>query len=690
MGINFESNVGFESVGLSLAYLVHGKYHDENGVERSVYWCGPPSRVGSGLVAPVPSHPSIDNRSKADVGVIWESRLSRCSMDMNLGGLDQTIQSVTDLNFNVKIAGGPNNEDAEPGELRRDMIFGRWANKEVYAWLYDLGTGDSQLMARGFFDRDPTSINPGVFQVIVTVASFVPTLPWPSYQVPSDASEWADDVYPTDNYKANIHVLNPDHAGKHMGPIFGDAEQAQFFSADAMEVQTATLPTPTSEPGSDWIWREAVPYGWNNAAGGQRYVFALAAIEPDCYVHEVRYQYLAPSAFLRPVRAEYIVIRQDDANNGPIGTVVRFRFTLLGAHGGPVVWWMGPKCKVFVRISGRNFGEVTSTANGVPEYSLNPNPSPKYKVWNILEDIFSQPWYLRHALDELSPGLPARIWGTGALSDFRANAPNIHGPDQDQWTSMACAVPIDLTDRPMSLREGLGTLAASFPFDIVQRYDEAVLDMRMYPVWRTGIGDVPDRVFTLGEMAQTDPPNITQTSDPEGDYGNAIVIVTAKKYVQPLTETGLDGTNSGVDEIDPTAKKQFTVNDNFEQAPPQAGAHIPLEIKLEEWHHEGDAGDSRAAWNLGLERAQPQRVIQATHGVRSFGLEMGSAIQYDIVGVNRDVGMVRKMRFDYDQQRVQVTSLHTSHYSSVRSRANVDESYRGDTRRESPSDTEEG
>tara|TARA_R110000824_G_scaffold7944_1_gene36240 strand:- start:2063 stop:3907 length:1845 start_codon:yes stop_codon:yes gene_type:complete len=612
-------------------------------------------------------------------------------MDMNLGGLEENIQSITDLNFNVKIAGGPNNEDAEPGELRRDMIFGRWANKEVYAWLYDLGTGDSQLLARGFFDRDPTSINPGVFQVTVTVAPFVPTLPWPSYQIPSDTSEWDSNIHPTNNYKANVLVLNPDHAGKHMGPIFGDADQAQFFSADAMEVRFGT----GNIPGSDWIWREIVPYGWNNAPLSSRYIFALAAIEPDCYVHDVVIQRLGTgtsddaTATLAPTRMEYVVLKQEDVNNGPIGTVVRFRVTLAGLYPNPFVWWMGPKCKVFARISGRNFGVVTSTTDGVPEYSLNTNPSPKYKVWNILEDIFSQPWYLRHALDELSPGLPARIWGSGALADFRATAPNIHGPDQDQWTSMACAVPVDITERPMSLREGLSTLAASFPFDIVQRYDDAVLDMRMYPIWRRGIGDVPDRVFTLGEMAKTDPPNITQLSDPNGEYGNAILNVTAKKYVQPLTITTMEASNSGVDQIDPTAKKQFTVNDIFEQSPSQAGATIPLDIELKEWHHEGDAGDSRASWNLGLERAQPQRVIQATHGVRSFGLDMGSTIQYDIVGVNRDVGMVRKMRFDYDRQVVQVTSLHTSHYSSVRSRANVDESYRGDTRRESPSDPEE-
>jgi hypothetical protein len=40
---------------------------------------------------------------------------------------------------------------------------------------------------------------------------------------------------------------------------------------------------------------------------------------------------------------------------------------------------------------------------------------------------------------------------------------------------------------------------------------------------------------------------------------------------------------------------------------------------------------------------------------------MGEAIKYDMVGINSDVGMVRKMRFDFDLQQVQITSYHIDH-----------------------------
>ena len=103
-----------------------------------------------------------------------------------------------------------------------------------------------------------------------------------------------------------------------------------------------------------------------------------------------------------------------------------------------------------------------------------------------------------------------------------------------------------------------------------------------------------------------------------------------------------------------------------EQGPTRAAARIYANVDLKYWHHLGQDGDTQAASVVGNERPQPQRVIQATHGVRSVDVEMGSAIRYDIPGVNDDVGMVRKMRFDYDLQTVQITSYHVDHYSNTR------------------------
>ena len=104
MAIDFTGDSGFESVGVSLAYLVYGVYHDENGTERAVYWCGPKNRVGSGLIAPVPPNP--EHRG-GGLEVIWESSLTRSSLESDLVPLHQYIQTVTDLNFNVDISGPP-------------------------------------------------------------------------------------------------------------------------------------------------------------------------------------------------------------------------------------------------------------------------------------------------------------------------------------------------------------------------------------------------------------------------------------------------------------------------------------------------------------------------------------------------------------------------------------------------------
>jgi len=40
---------------------------------------------------------------------------------------------------------------------------------------------------------------------------------------------------------------------------------------------------------------------------------------------------------------------------------------------------------------------------------------------------------------------------------------------------------------------------------------------------------------------------------------------------------------------------------------------------------------------------------------------MGAYVRYSIPGVNKEVGMVRKMRFDYDLQQVQMTTYHVDH-----------------------------
>ena len=717
MPIDFSGGVGAEGRALSLAYLVRGRYHDENGVERFVHWCGPKNRTGSGLIAAMPQELPSSMRGEPTKGdILWEARLERCAIDSNLGPLHQNIQVVNDLNFNVDISGGPNAPVPQPGDLLRDIVYGRWTNKDVRLWLYDLGSGDSQLMAHGYFDRNPTSINANVFQVTVAIQPFLPEMAWPSILLPTEVDDFIGDKYgvsssvaaPDVYYGTNNFFLNPDLLGKYMGTCHGESQTAQLNSNPTQERAYPGVGGWSLVPGNDWGWREAFPYGYTNhhvlSTWSQRWIFALVALERHVYVNEVAFplvgNYLGGSPpFLfengEPFRPQvFETLYNEDPTNGPVGTVVRIQI-LVGAgdedqSSNPCVFWMGPKTRIFVRISGANAAKPRAASEqvaipGLTRMERDPNffSTDRGYPWMILEDLVTNPDYLRDTLEGVSPGLSTRIWGGTALADFEGATPlgltvGVPGVAQDSWERLCCAVPFDFTEnRPMTLREGLGSLAAAYPFDIVTRLDPVATETRMYPIWRTSFSSAPDRVFTASMLSQTDPPSLTQLDNPDGFYANEITNTFPKKYTQPHVEVlnpqNDDTSNYGENKIDPIAETNYTVHDAVEQSAEKEGAKIFYGGKLKNWHHGGDDGDSLASWSLGIGRSQPQRVIQATHGVRSFDVEMGAAIRYDITGVNSDVGMVRKMRFDYDLQRVQITSYHVDYYTTDRADRSSDD-----------------
>lgn len=755
MPIDFTQENAPGGVGVSLAYLVMGMYHDENGVERTVYWCGPKNRTGSGLMAPVPA--SVGSAVKRhSEPVVWEARLSRGVLDADLGPLTQHIQVITDMNFNVDISGGPNARVPVAGDLLRDVVYGRWSKKMVWAWLYDLGTGETQPIASGFFDRNPTSINANVFQVTIDVQPFLPEMAWPSRQLPTstetsfpdatwgpagDGDRYSEGEYGPHArrlYKCSVFQMNSDHFAKYMGSLFSQSPNAGSNQIDSLPRPSTDSTGPVNDwpyrnvadyqpgqpwphiPSNDWGWREVIPYGYNNSAqvgnSWLRYCFAFVAFEPDCYVHDVVYQHNGAVTRLDAEvinntsywtkKTNFKTLRNEDPENGPIGTVVRITFSVgnytwasnnLDDSANPLCWWGSRKCRIFARVSGagtavpddpslqiaQSLGVTLmkdGTTVGGPGYSSVYEGN---RVWRVLEDVFAQPYYLRDELEAISPGLSGRIWGGTALSDFKSNVPDVGTGTQDEkhkFTGLNANVPSGLFElsrrsgdspgrfnpgagRPMSLREGLGSLASSFPFDIVQRVDPAVGETRLYPIWRTSFESPPDRIFEAQDLSKTDPPSLTQLADPDGNYANAIVVTFGEKYMQPelLCPQDLE-LNSGENLIDPTDERPFTYVSSDELLPEKVGTRIYKHIGVKKWNHVGDFGNELASRNLSQECAQPQRVVQATHGVRSFDVEMGSAIRYDITGVNGDVGMVRKMRFDYDLQTVQITSYHIDHY----------------------------
>ena len=80
------------------------------------------------------------------------------------------------------------------------------------------------------------------------------------------------------------------------------------------------------------------------------------------------------------------------------------------------------------------------------------------------------------------------------------------------------------------------------------------------------------------------------------------------------------------------------------------------------WNHFDDNGnEAYARQYLGPEQAQPQRVITATHGIRSFEMQLGETLAYEIRGVNPATGQIRHLHFNYDDQTVEVTTNLADH-----------------------------
>jgi hypothetical protein len=641
---------------LSLAYLFEATYHDENGVERMVHWCGPKARVGSGLSVPVPSYPG----NERPMSCVWEARLTRASMDMTMGNIDQFIGAISDLSFNVDISGGSQASVPVPGDLRRDIVFGRWTNKECRLWILDLETGDTQVMGKGTLGRNPSSINANTFQLVMDINPLFPaTLDWPQGAIPTDVDEVF--TYPnssgTHNYAPTQYMLNPDHAGKFLGLNFGNGSVID----------------------DDYVWKELIPFGRHPISSSETYVFCWVSPQRNCYVSEVFYENTNGENVPLEVLSHSIeTIEFLDPTMGPAGTCVRVRLPSTSSFN--FVWYSpagGAKSRMFARVKGTYVGQHSSyktDTNGSHPVSLySDTGTTRSAVWEVIEDVVSKSDMLNKP-DAL---------GTNAIAQFKASAPTVIDPNE--FANLACVVPLDPSDNPIPAREALGTMAQFFPFDFAQRYDPISDDWRVYPLWRSSFNTPPSYIFGVEDMSRTDAPAVAQYDNADGKYANRVFVDVPRHYGHP-TVASTAATSGGENNISPIIENRYQHSDTAEQGPTREGAVVTATVKPEHWLHYGSKGNSSASWSIGEERSQPQRTVQATHGVRSFRVEMGDAIQYDMVGINSDVGMVRKMRYDLDLQQVQITSYHIDH-STERSKPRENNVYYN-RRRGTPPDVE--
>tara|TARA_R110000824_G_scaffold180999_4_gene361601 strand:+ start:1365 stop:3098 length:1734 start_codon:yes stop_codon:yes gene_type:complete len=569
-----------------------------------------------------------------------------------MGNIEQHIGAISDLTFSVDISGGSQATVPVAGDLRRDIVFGRWKGRGCRIWLLDLDTGDTQIMGRGTLDRNPSSINANTFQLIMNVNPLFTGLDWPQGAIPVDTDGFTfNPAFGVNHwYAPTQYMLNPEHAGRFLGLNFGNG----------------------STIGDDYVWKELIPFGRKVKSLTEHYVFCWVSPQRNCQVTEAYWENTNGSNAPMPVGGLSLeTIEFLDPKMGPPGTCVRIPTSATSTHN--FVWWSpagGAKSRAFARVKGPNIGQHShyeTDANGNNPVSVYAaTGSVRATVWDVIEDVISRPDMLN---------MP-NVLGTTAIADFKSSLPVVSSPFE--LVNLACVVPLDPSDVPIPMREAFGSLAHFFPFDFAQRYDPSADDWRVYPVWRSSFSTPPAYYFGVEDMSRTDPPAISQYDNSDGKYANKVLVGASPHYGHP-TVASYAAISAGEVNIAPLVQEsRYEHSDTFEQGPTREGEVVIASVKTKHWLHHGDKGNSSAAWSMGEERSQPQRTVQGTHGVRSFRVEIGSAIKYDMVGINSDVGMVRRMRYDFDLQQVQITSYHIDH-STERGKprgSNVDDNSR--------------
>jgi len=660
--------IDFTKPDLALAYLVEGEFHVPgrfDDVVQRVFWCGPTARTGSGLTTPDPA--ALGPRATDRGFINWVGRLSRCSLDATLGNLKEHVQAMSDVSFTVAFGAVGVGGKAHPRGLSVSTLEGRWANKSMAMWLYDMDSGDFQQVAVGRWDRDPTNIKPGSFRVSAALELIPPGALWPMTKIPTAVPEnWSRDpsVLPNttpgsywfpNTYGQGRYAISDQHAGVHVGHVFG----------------IHGYPDPTdSSPGSgEGIWREIVPYGQADQ-GPFAQIFAHVSPSATCWVQEVYFIDNGGEVVnvANDVSGGLIAVFENtDPNRGPIGTNVRFTATNCDPSSTATgSYAIGVGGKVYARLAGRNF------ALRPPGWDQNNNPwlgfvgigspqpdligPPRAEAGEIFEDAFESPELL---------GIPDAL-GTNAIADFQAQYPSAIR----SFKQMCCAVPLEVGKDPIDFAEVIGDLARTVPCDLVARFDPAVEEMRLYPIWRgPRPGQAADHTFTEADLANSSTISLTLLDDPDGTYNNSFTHEPPPHFLRGTrTVNATDERQAAVIDVEDVPIQSQTVDSVEEQGFAHFGGVRAETEKSSYWirwkpaHSIDEPGEHEgaklAAFYVAEERQQKQRVITARHGFQSFRVQMGEVIQYQIPGVWDALGMVRAMRYNLDAQTVEIRSYH--------------------------------
>ena len=642
--------VDWSKAGLRTGYLIEGVVAISGNL-RVVRWCGPKVRVGSGMAAYATLNDSGIplNPNGAPVGpgeriaaylASWEGRLSGCSYEKSLGGLRQQVQTISDVSVNVDIG---STDDADPSSINtsdlRDLVhYGTWRAQNARLIAVDLDDiRNFEVLASGTWDRNPDSVSQTSFRLTINAGEIIPpTLPWPSWQVPSEVpSEWDD----ADGHAPRMwpgggvvlpYRLNPAHAGKFMGYAWGG--------------MASGLPWPG-------VWAEVVPYGVSTT-----FCFALISPRFDQFAIDFAYE-TSDGEIVRVSEDTNDVIRifnQTDPTRGPVGTCVSFSKLSPNRF-----FWLTSEHRLFAKILGGSplsrppgytpvseYGEPWLGDNMPTGGEASPDVphafDPQSETPGIFEELISNPHFLN------SPGMLHPDAVTDLLQDSQYLGVN-------QFRT--ARIPLELTTSAPSFLNVVHDFMASIPADLTLRYDPASNQPKYYAKVRPRFLDEADYTLTAGDLAESDLPGVVLSSDPDGIYANKITFKTSF-FDEPITTADAAADNELTQELQRGASLVTELESLPEQGYLATNITIEQTQTLNDWNFYSATDMGATAAYFLNESARLQKVTTATLGAFAIGWDLGDTARYRVPNVIYWPGQIRGLLLDLDTQTVELTLFH--------------------------------
>lgn len=658
MGLPF---IDFSDPLLRLAYVCRVDYL-VGDQRKKLRIAGPREATGSGLRCDVEGLGYPCN---------WQGRGGVGSIDRDLGGLHSHVQHQPELTLEIDI-GGP----ADP--LLVDAQDGRWNGGEVRLWVVALDNHRRVVAAqerfRGRMDRDPQDVTNRSMKLVaveglVGVEERMPRYRFPDHVGPGDDHGWtvgdtAVIGVPGDTGYGNVvnqwhpgtyaaiplgYASPPSWAGKEIGPVYGNAY------------------------GGDTCWRQLVCYGRNerpDVVSGVVYYFFVSP-QFDCYVDEAWWEQTSAGVIRGAVDApntntiHFIeAFNNRDPAMGPVGTCAR----LKTVDGYVDNFSFQPFDRLYAKVAGPGAGIPYATFYGGNIEALRRGAGVSLDA-EVLEQLFT-----------VDLGLPD-AFGTGAVADWSSSAPN-GATTANHYRRFHNNIPSNVGDEVPLVRDVVGELMALVESDLVQRFDPATGERRLYPKRRRpnpmsqGNGQDPDHIIEAahllsGHRAQRDA--WVLRPDPDGYYSNDFRADGPTHSTHPLLSA-----TDGVSNLTPSKKHSKVVKDELEQQGPQGVVTRTQKGKF--WvHHEDTEHDAAHAHTHDLGngfsdaitiiaggRAQPQWTVEVEMGHRGFGVELMDVVRYNVSGLRVGDGHCRGVVEDLNRFTVRLTTYHATFFPEGR------------------------